>query len=166
MTTIIEENFANKTTYMELARTQLEKWRSGLEKLESETKKFPAEVQAAYRREIGILNSQLDGVETAFEKMGQADSQHWDEATYNWGKTAAEFWQSFITTAGRIQNEHSVPLGWVQGLTDTRMHDSAGWAEGFGSRPEGSQGWAEGMGQRGSGSKGWAEGYEDRSSSG
>ena len=163
MTTSNQESYKNKEIYVKMACAQIKKWRGGLEKLEEEIKKFPSEVQAAYQREIGSLHSQLERVETTFEEMNGADSSQWDKARYQWGKSAAKYWQSFIVAAGRIQNEHSVPLGWVQGLTDTRLHESAGWAEGFGSRPEGSEGWAEGMGQQGSESQGWAEGYDQQS---
>ncbi len=160
MTTITQENFKNKENYVEMARAQMEKWREGLDKLEYDIKKFPPEVQAAYRREIGFLRSKLDQVETAYDQMSEADSKHWEEARYLWGKKAAEYWQVFMASADRIQSEQDVPLGWVQGLTDKRIYQSAGWAEGMGERPQGSQGWAEGMGERPQGSQGWAEGYD------
>lgn len=161
MTTVYEETYENKETYMELGQEQMKKWRDGLEKLGDEISKFPQEVQAAYRREIGGLRSDLEQVESAFQDMDQADSMNWESARYQWGKTAAEYWQTFLNTANRISDEHSVPLGWAQGLTDKRIYQSAGWAEGMGERPEGSEGWAEGMGRQGKGSQGWAEGYDD-----
>jgi hypothetical protein len=96
-------------------------------------------VQAAYKREIGALLLKLDQVETAYDEMNQSGSMQWEETRYLWGKIAAEYWQDFMAIAVKIQDEHHVPLGWVQGLTDKRMHQSAGWAEGMGERPEGSQ---------------------------
>lgn len=162
MTTITEENFKNKEIYIELAQGQMEKWRNGLVKLEDEIKKYPSEVQAAYRREVGTLYPKWEHVQTVFGEMSEAGSEQWEEARYQWGKTAAEYWQKFMTITERIQDKYHVPLGWVQGLTDKRMHQSAGWAEGFGDRPEGSEGWAEGMGKQGSTSQGWGEGYDRR----
>ena len=155
--------FDNKESYVESAQAQMEKWREGLEKLFDETKEFPSEVQAAYRKRIGDLREQLEEVESVFDEMNEADREHWDEASYHWGTAAAQYWHAFSDTTKEIEDKHSIPLGWVQGLTDKRTYESAGWAEGFGHRPEGSEGWAEGMAKQESGSRGWSEGYDSQS---
>jgi hypothetical protein len=73
------------------------------------------------------------------------------------------FREAFMRTANQLNNEHEeVSLGWLQGFTDHRVHDSAGWAEGMGEPEESSEGWVEGMGEQESDSEGWAEGYDNR----
>jgi hypothetical protein len=160
MTTITEENFKNKENYVELAEAQMEKWREGVAKLDSDIKKLPFEVQAAYGREIDALRTKFERVETAYDEMKQADSKQWQEARYRWGKSAAEYWQVFIASANRLHNEQKVPLEWVREFADESIYQSAGWAESSGEPPQGSKGWVEGIGERPRRSRGGAEGYE------
>jgi hypothetical protein len=160
MTSYLESTFENKASYIDLAKGQMEKWRDGLDKLQEETRKFPQEVQSAYRRDLGALRNRWQDLLRLFVEMENAGGRQWENARYQWGKAAGEFWQAFAETGGRIRDDIHVPLGWLQGLTDERIYQSAGWVEGMGERSAGSEGWVEGMGEQESASQGWTEGYE------
>lgn len=144
MTTITAYSFKNKEATIARSETQMDKWRSGLDRLEEEIHHYPSEVQANYRRQIGDLRVIWEQVEHSYKQMESAGEHEWEKSRTDWGKTAAVYWQSFLELANRIIDERHVPLGWVRGLTDERTQESAGWAEGYGRRPSGSEGWTEG----------------------
>ncbi|MFN2137585.1 MAG: hypothetical protein ACK2UK_16610 [Candidatus Promineifilaceae bacterium] len=161
MATVAEKNFENKADTMALATSQMGKWRAGMDRLDKELSSYPQEVQAAYRRDIGVLrNEYWEPVEAAFSSMDKAGQTAWTNAYHEWGRSAATFWQRLNALKLQIEDTHHVPLGWVEGMTDKRTYESAGWAEGMAARPAGSQGWAEGMGHQGDESTGWSEGYD------
>jgi hypothetical protein len=159
MTTLTNEIAKKKKAFLQTARVQMDQWRDGLNRLDEAIEQIPPEAQASYRKNIADLRAQWQQVEEAFQRMEQAAAERWEKVQSRWQQTAANYKEAFMETANRI-DQKEVPLGWLQGFSDKRTHESAGWAEGMGHRPEGSEGWAEGLGKQESKSKGWSEGYD------
>lgn len=160
MTTKTKEIARKKESFLQTTQVQMNQWRDELDRLEEEIKQLPIDIQAEYCEQSANLRETWQQVEAKLQVLEGAASDQWEEMKSRWQHTSQEYRESFMGTANQLQNKEKVPLGWLQGFTDKRTHESAGWAEGMGKRPEGSEGWVEGMGKRPSGSKGWAEGYD------
>ncbi|MFO7680508.1 MAG: hypothetical protein R6X34_10690 [Chloroflexota bacterium] len=133
-----------------------------MERLENEVKHFNREIQAAYQKDINALKRELQDLQARFMAMKEGSEEEWLKGRSQLQERIIKFRKYFMETAERIRHEDAdkrVELGWLQGFTDERTQESAGWAEGLAGPTEGSEGWAEGMGKQGSESKGWAEGY-------
>ena len=101
----------------------------------------------------------LQGLQIKLETLTGEMPKDVDYDPVKFRKDMFVFRSAFYQTAHRIRDEEKVALGWLQGFTDARTHESEGWLEGMGTQPTGSEGWAEGMGTKPTGSEGWAEGY-------
>jgi len=137
------EDVTNRT-YLQTAQMRTNQWRDELNRLEEEIKQFPSETQAVYRRNLANLQTQWQQVEAKFKELERASSGQQEIIRSEWQITAEEYQNNFRETAKQIMDKENVPLGWLEGFTDKRPHDSAGWAEGMGKQEKGSKGWAEG----------------------
>jgi hypothetical protein len=150
---------------LQKARTQMDEWREDLNRLENQLSDLSSESgsRAEYQKQLATLKQHWQQVESKFAAMLQGSDEA-QEAYNHWRDTAVAYNQAFMRATKNMKEE--VPLGWLQGYTDERTQESAGWAEGFGGRPSDSEGFAEGMGHKGKvTSKGWAEGYDKVSKS-
>jgi hypothetical protein len=136
-------------------------WQRSIDLLNSEIKNIEKDSQQEYLEKISVLQQQLDNLKVRLRVMAEGDSKEWIKGRPEFLERLAKLRGNFMKTAEEINNEDkTVELGWLQGFSDQRHHDSSGWMEGLGKRPEDSEGWAEGMGKKGSDSKGWSEGYK------
>jgi hypothetical protein len=142
-------------------KAHLDQWESGINRLEDEVRQVSQEAQKEYFDQIAVLRQHLKELRLRWQAIEEGEPQEWRESHPAFQQRLTRFRQVFMQTANKLHREERVALGWLQGFTDERTHESAGWAEGMGEHPEGSAGWAEGMGHRPEGSKGWAEGYDE-----
>lgn len=146
---------------MQEVKEHLDYWQGGLQRLVKEVQYLKSETQNQYQPQIAALEAQLHNLQVRLKAMAEGEPKEWHEGRLGFAEQFARFRQAFLKTAQQINDsEEKVALGWLQGFTDKRTHESAGWAEGLAERPAGSEGWAEGLGKRPEGSKGWAEGYD------
>ena len=138
----------------------LAQWTVGVDRLEKEIHTVKAEAQKQYHEQVAVLKQQLKELQIRVQAMREGESKEWQESQSALHERLARFRQAFLLTAQRLHHEEKVALGWLQGFTEERSHESAGWAEGMGEPDERSEGWAEGMGKRSNESRGWAEGYD------
>lgn len=144
-------------------KEQLNLWQDRLNSLEEEIKHIKQEVQSKYQATIEGLQEELHRLQVRLQAMKEGDPVEWLNGRIEFQERYDTLKNSILNTAVLIQNEDkNVALGWLQGFTDERPHDSAGWVEGMGEQQEDTEGWAEGMGEKGPGSKGWAEGYNQQ----
>lgn len=148
---------------LQKAQNQMNEWREEIDELGAKLEDLSGEARAEYEKQLAKLKLHWQQVESKFSTWQQADDTRRGVAYADWHDTAVSYNEAFMQTASQMKK--FVPLGWLQGFTDKRTQDSAGWAEGFGTRPAGSEGFAEGLGQKGKNSKGWAEGYDKASQS-
>ncbi len=139
----------------------LDQWEAGIKQLEDEVDHVNKEFQKEYFDQIAVLRQHLKELYLRWQAIAEGEPREWRESYPAFRQRLARFHQAFMQTANKLHQEDRVALGWLQGFTDERTHESAGWAEGMGEQSEGSAGWAEGMGHRPEGSKGWAEGYDE-----
>ena len=142
-------------------KAHLSEWQAGVDRLEDEVKQIDKESQKQYADQIAVLRQHLKELRVRLQAIDEGEPREWRESRPAFHQRLIRFRQAFMQTANKLHQEDRVALGWLQGFTDERTHESAGWAEGMGEHPEGSAGWAEGMGHRPEGSKGWAEGYDE-----
>lgn len=142
-------------------KAHLDQWESGINRLADEVRQVSQEAQKEYFDQIAVLRQHLKELHLRWQAIEEGEPQEWRESHPAFQQRLTRFRQVFMQTANKLHREERVALGWLQGFTDERTHESAGWAEGMGEHPEGSAGWAEGMGHRPEGSKGWAEGYDE-----
>jgi hypothetical protein len=141
----------------------LAQWSVGVERLEKEIHTVKEESQKQYHEQVAVLRQQLRELQIRVQAMREgelSESKEWQESQSALHERLARLRQAFLLTAQRLHNEEKVALGWLQGFTEERSHESVGWAEGMGVPDEQSEGWAEGMGKRANDSRGWAEGYD------
>ncbi len=158
-TTIPQTMVSMKATVQEIEE-HLAQWAVGVDRLEKEIHTVKAEAQKQYHEQVAVLKQQLKELQIRVQAMAEGGSKEWLESQSALNERLARFRQAFLLTAQRIHHEEKVALGWLQGFTEERSHESAGWAEGMGEPHDQSEGWAEGMGKRPTGSRGWAEGYD------
>lgn len=148
-------------TTRQQVKAHLNQWESGVDRLEDEVRQVSQEAQKEYVDQIAVLRQHLKELRLRWQAIEEGEPQEWRESHPAFQQRLTRFRQVFMQTANKLHREERVALGWLQGFTDERTHESAGWAEGMADMPEGSAGWAEGMGHRPEGSKGWAEGYDE-----
>lgn len=141
-------------------REHLDQWEIGVDRLEEAIHHVKKEAQKEYIDQIAVLRQHLKELRLRLRAIEEGEPKEWRESRVAFYQRLTRFRQAFLQTANSLVQEDSVTLGWLQGFTEERTHDSAGWAEGMGEMPGHSAGWAEGMGHRPEGSKGWAEGYD------
>lgn len=141
-------------------RDHLDQWETGIDRLEEAIHHVKQEAQKEYYDQIAVLRQHLKEMRLRLRAIEEGEPKEWRESQVAFYQRLARFRQAFAHTANSLDQEDRVALGWLQGFTNERTNESAGWAEGMGEMPEGSAGWAEGMGHRPEGSKGWAEGYD------
>lgn len=143
-------------------QTHLANWQHGVDRLAGEVKQLKKDIQPKYEKQIADLRQQLNQLEGRLAVMksdvASVSGNNWADAQV----ALINFAQAFDRTAYQIRDEEQIPLGWLQGFTDARTHESEGWAEGMGRQPQGSEGWAEGMGKQPTESEGWAEGMKQQ----
>lgn len=143
----------------------VKQWAMRVDRLEEEVKHFQHETQLKYEHQMDEMREKLHKAEVRLQAMAEGDPKEWVMGRPEFEEKFDAFKAAFMRTANAMKHEdeaEAVNLGWLQGFTDTRSHDSAGWAEGTGEPSPGSEGWVEGMGEQESDSEGWVEGYDER----
>lgn len=142
-------------------KKHLDQWEAGINRLEEELHHVDQASQKEYLDQIAVLRQQLKELRIRLQAMVDGEPREWRESRPAFHQRLGRFRQAFTHTGNKLHQEDQVALGWLQGFTDERTHESEGWAEGMGEQAEGSSGWVEGMGHREADSKGWAEGYDE-----
>ncbi len=125
-------------------KNHLREWQEGLLQLEKDVAHVKKESQAKYYEQLGILRLQLQDLQTKLRSLSGEMPKTPDYDPVKFRKDMFVFRSAFYETAHRIRDEEKVALGWLQGFTDARTHESQGWLEGMGTQSTGSEGWAEG----------------------
>jgi hypothetical protein len=143
-------------------KVELIQWKERLEHLKTQIYLIEADTQLKYEQVLDELEEKLHQAQVRLQAMLEGSPKEWYEGRDEFHERYADFRTSFVRTARQINNEDDrVALGWLQGFSDERTHDSEGWVEGMGERSVDSEGWVEGMGHRTDDSKGWVEGYDE-----
>lgn len=160
MATQTETTTREREEFVRDYQSRLNHMRDGLNRLESELDDAQTDAQRELHESIRELKKDWRQLQVKLDDLKTGPYDDWVASTRRAEEDFHNFQTSFTNMSQRAERAYDADLGWVQGFTNSRPHDSAGWAEGMGHRPEGSAGWAEGMGHRPEGSKGWAEGYD------
>ena len=139
----------------------LDQWEIGIGRLEDEIHRLNQESQRQYVDQVAVMRQHLKELRLRLQALEAGEPREWRESRPAYYERLGRFRLVFIQTANRMKQEEQAGLGWLQGFTDERTHESAGWTEGIGEEPEGSAGWTEGMGHHPEGSEGWTEGYDE-----
>lgn len=150
---------AMNTTVQEI-KDHLAQWESGINRLEDEVQNIRQESQKEYHDQLAVLRQHLRELRIRLQALHEGELQEWRESRPAFYERLNRFRNVFMQTAQKLHREDQAVLGWLQGFTEERSQESAGWTEGMGEQPEGSAGWTEGLGHRPAGSEGWTEGYE------
>ena len=165
MSTTTYQNEKDVTITMKEYKGILKQWELRVDRLEEELKHFKRETQLKYEDQVEEMREKLHEAQVRLQAMIEGDPKEWAMGQPEFEEKFETFKAAFMRTANAVKHEDEakeVTLGWLQGFSEERTVDSAGWAEGMGEPAESSEGWVEGMGEQEQDSEGWVEGYERR----
>lgn len=131
MSTTPQEKETYTTINYPAVKNHLREWQEGLTQLEEDVEHVKKESQANYHEQLGILRLQLQNLQTKLESLSGQMPKTPDYDLVKFREDMLAFSSTFYETAHRIRDEENVPLGWLQGFTDSRTQESKGWAEGY-----------------------------------
>lgn len=134
-------------TTRQQVKAHLNQWESGVDRLADEVRQVSQEAQKEYVDQIAVLRQHLKELRLRWQAIEEGEPQEWRESRPAFQQRLTRFRQVFMQTANKLHREDQVDLGWLEGFTNERTHESVSWAESQGHRSQDSKGWAEGYDQ-------------------
>lgn len=118
------------------------------------------EAEAELQKHLDAIRQDKNRVQDQWKALQGATQDTWDDIRAELDDAVSDLNQTLLSSREYVESKFGSPLGWTEGFTEHKEHDSAGWPEGAGEITNGSEGWPEGAGEVEENSEGWTEGFD------
>ena len=152
-----------RDAFLQLLKTELERWRTAVRYLEGEEKHLKPAAKLPYHHRIQALENQLNVIQRKADYMHLAEMSKFDPLKIEIEADIARFEQELEELQRMADDARHEALTWGRGMAAEHAVESIGWAEGQAEEQMvTSSDWPEGQAEKHeSSSIGWPEGQAD-----